>query len=248
MIYALWGVVIIILYVIVTLAVIIVPCLILKLLRMEKALDAVVYYCMGNIASFALFLCGVKVNVSGDLDSIKMRIAQGEGFCFISNHTSILDVMLIIGKLRIKAGFVTKKEIAYIPFINIVIVLIHSVLMDRNSLKKSVKSIHRATKNIKKGISMLIFPEGTRSKTGEIAPFKHGSFRLATESGARLVPITIKGLRPSFEQRKHIFQRSECYLHIGDPIDVPKASEREAVNEMIKKIEGDIRSTYEKLG
>ncbi len=120
--------------------------------------------------------------------------------------------------------------------------------MNRKSLRKSVESIRKAEKNIKRGYSMVIYPEGTRSKTGRIGIFKHGSFRMATESGAYIIPVTVKGLRDSLEARRHCFQRRTCHVHVGDPIKPPKATEREAVSQMISQVENEIKDTYKTLG
>ena len=95
---------------------------------------------------------------------------------------------------------------------------------------------------------MGIFPEGTRSKNGEIGVFKHGSFRMATESGAYVVPLTVKGLRQSFEDRKHIFQIRDAYLDVGTPVKAPDPNDRAATSAFASQIESSIRETYKKLG
>ena len=94
---------------------------------------------------------------------------------------------------------------------------------------------------------MYIFPEGKRSKNGVIGSFKKGSFRLATESQALIVPITIKGLRVGLEDRRKPFQHSECWIHFGSPIQSPPRSNRDAVYDMIENIEAGIKDIYEVL-
>lgn len=248
MVHIIWGFIIFIVALFVTFFIAVIPALILRLVGLRKASDAIVYYFAGLLANMILLLCGVKVKISGDIGPIQKRIREGEGFCFISNHTSILDIAILFGKLHAPVGFVAKKELSYIPVINLIIWLAHSVFIDRKNFKRSVASVRKATDNIRKGQSMVIFPEGTRSKTGEIAPFKHGSFRMATESGVDIVPLTIKGLRIGFEDRKHAFQRSVCYLNIGKPITPPKPEDREAVSLMIAQVESGIREAYNSLG
>ena len=130
---------------------------------------------------------------------------------------------------------------------NIMIAMTHSVFINRRNLRASIDAIHKAGENIRKGHSMVIFPEGTRSKTGEIASFKHGAVRMATESGACVVPVTVKGLRDSFEDRKHIFQRRDCYMHVGEPVKAPSADSRTEVADFISKIEGEVRQKYAEL-
>lgn len=248
MIHLIWGFIIIAVVIAIALFTAVIPALILRLFRLRRAADALIFWHASFIAKIALFLCGLKVEVSGDVETLNRRTKAGEGFCFVCNHTSLLDIVLILGKLKVRTGFVTKRELAYVPVINLIIYMVHSVYINRKNLKSSVESVRKATKNIQDGFCMTIFPEGTRSKTGKIAPFKRGSFRMATESGACIVPLTVKGLRPAMEDRKRAFQRSMCYLHVGTPIKPPASGEREAVVKMIGDIEQGIRDTYDRLG
>ena len=226
----------------------IIPALILRLIGLKRLGDRLVFLHAAVLADIGLWLAGVRVHVSGDVESIRERVKKGEGFCFISNHTSVLDVIVMLGKLRCHAGFVAKRELLFVPFLNILIAMIHSVFINRRNLRKSIASIRKATQHIRDGHSMVIFPEGTRSKTGEIGSFKHGSFRMATESGAFVVPLTVKGIRDSFEERKHFFQVRDAYINVGGPLKPPSPNDREAVSEFIKQIENSIKDIYSRLG
>ena len=224
------------------------PALLLKLFGLRRAADNLVHFQIATIANFGFWMAGVRCHVSGDVEEVRRRAKEGEGFCFVANHTSLLDVLLILGKLRVNMGFVAKIELLFIPALNVLIAMIHSVFINRRQLKKSVAAIRKATKRISKGYSMGIFPEGTRSKTGEIGLFKHGSFRMATESGAYVVPLTIKGVRQSFEDRKHIFQVRDAYLNVGKPVKAPDPNDRAATSAFATQIESSVKKTYEKLG
>ena len=247
MIYVLWGLIIIMAMTAVAMFTGIIPALILRLFGLGRLADRLVFWHAAVISNTGLWLAGIKVHVSGDIESIRERVNKGEGFCFVSNHTSILDIILMLGRLKARAGFVAKRELLFVPLINVMIAMTHSVFINRKSLRKSVDAINRATERIKKGHSMVIFPEGTRSKTGEIGTFKHGSFRMATESGAFVVPVTVKGLRDSFEDRKHFFQRRDCFLNVGTPVKPPAAKDREAVAAFVSQVENEIRGTYATL-
>ena len=120
-------------------------------------------------------------------------------------------------------------------------------VISRRLGEKREEEARKAGERIRKGHSMVIFPEGTRSKTGVIGTFKHGAFRMATESGAYIVPVTVKGLRDSFEDRKRVFQRRDCYLHVGTPFKAPAASDRQQVAEMVSRVENEVRTIYEEL-
>lgn len=222
----------------------VIPALILRLLGLRKAADGLIRWHISVIANFGFWLAGVRVHVVGDVQSVRDRVKTGEGLCFIANHTSMLDVLALMGKLKMNMGFVAKIELAFVPFLNALIAMTHSVFINRRKIKKSVAAIRKAAERIRKGYSMVIFPEGTRSKTGEIGIFKPGAFRMATESGAYVVPLTIKGLRDSFEDRKHIFQRRDAILYVGEPVKAPDSKDREASSSFVKQIEKTIRDTY----
>jgi len=159
----------------------------------------------------------------------------------------MLDVILMLARLKARTGFVAKLSLLFVPLINVMIAMTHSIFINRKSLRKSVEAIKKAGKRIEKGQSMVVFPEGTRSKTGEVGTFKHGAFRMATESGAYVVPVTVKGLRDSFEDRKHMFQRRDCYLHVGTPVKAPLSSDREAVSAFIAQVEKAVKDKYAEL-
>ena len=248
MIYIVWGLFVIMTMTAIAMVTGIIPALILRLFGLKHAADSLVFWHAALISNTGLRIAGVRVHVSGDLEAVRKRVAQGEGFCFVSNHTSIIDILLMLGQLKARAGFVAKIELLFVPLINVMIAMTHSVFINRKNLRKSVKAVKKATSKIKQGHSMIIFPEGTRSRTGEVGTFHHGSFRMATESGACVVPVTVKGVRDSFEDRKHIFQKRDCYLHVGEPVPVPPQTDREAVSSLIKQVEEEIRETYGRLG
>lgn len=247
MIYVLWGLIVVMIMATVALFTGVIPALLLRLVGLGRLSDKLIFWHAAVISNTGMWLAGIRVHVSGDIEGIRKRVDKGEGFCFVSNHTSMLDIILMLGRLKARAGFVAKIELLFVPVINVMIAMTHSVFINRRNLRASINAIHKAGENIRKGHSMVIFPEGTRSKTGEIAQFKHGAFRMATESGACVVPVTVKGLRDSFEDRKHVFQRRDCYMHVGEPVKAPSADDRAAVAEFISGIESQVRRKYAEL-
>ena len=219
------------------------PCLIIRPFN-RSAADRWLAVNSKIVAKYYLFLLGVHVNVTGLTDSIK----TSKGICFISNHTSLLDILLTFVYLDANTGFISKKEIAFVPFFNLTALVHNVVFMDRKSLKNGVKAINKGAKIIKQGCNMLIFPEGTRSKDGRIAPFKYGSFRLATQSNAVIVPLAIKGIRAALEDRKHCFCRTECCFDIGPEFKTDTVKSRTDLNALAIKIENHINSVYQTLG
>ncbi len=225
----------------------IIPGFIFKFIGLRKFGENWTFWWASKLSGFVMFLLGVKIHPVGDFEGVLAKCKSGKPLCFVSNHTSILDIPALLS-LGLRCGFVAKEELRFVPGVNIWIAAIHSVFLNRRSLKKGVKTIKKAVEMVKKGCPMCIFPEGSRSKTGEIQSFKHGSFRLATESGADIVPVTIKGLRFSLEGRKRVFQHADCYIDFASSIKAPASTDRTAVSLMIASVEDSIKATYATLG
>lgn len=117
-----------------------------------------------------------------------------EGPClFVSNHQAIFDTFLLIATIDKLTGFIAKKEIEKIPLIGSWMKEIGTVYIDRKNIREGMKAINKGVENLKKGRSMIIFPEGTRSLKSEMAEFKKGSMKLALKANVPIVPITIDG-------------------------------------------------------
>ncbi len=225
----------------------IIPGFFFKLIRLKKFGENWTFWWACKLSGFVMFLLGVRIHPVGDFEAVLTKSKSGKPLCLVSNHTSILDIPALLS-LGLRCGFVAKEELRFVPGVNIWISAIHSVFINRKSLRKGVKSINKAIDVVKKGCPMCIFPEGSRSKTGEIQSFKHGSFRLATESGADIVPVTIKGLRLSLEGRKRVFQHTDCYINFASSIKAPSSNDRNSVSLMIDSVESGIKATYASLG
>lgn len=153
-------------------------------------------YKIAQIWSLLLIACtGCKLTVQG-----REHIPLQGGLCFVSNHGSIFDILLIIALVGRPVGFIAKKELALIPFLNIWIFLLGGLFIDRKNLRQAVGTINRGIRRIKQGEGIVIFPEGTRSHGQGLLPFRAGSFKLATQSGAPILPIAITGSYEIFEK------------------------------------------------
>lgn len=144
---------------------------------------------------------------------------------YVANHQGLFDILALLGYLGKPIGFIAKIEIQRIPIIRSWMKLLHCVFIDRSDRRQSVRAIQKGTKNIKKGCSMVIFPEGTRSKDGELNRFKAGSFRLGTKAKVPIVPVTIDGTREMYEQNNNRVQSSTIRIVIGQPITPEEYSE-----------------------
>ncbi len=125
MLYLWWAIPLFLVVLILGTVICILPALLLKLVGLRKASDALTYGVSHFLANFILWLVGIKVQMTGDIESIRERDRKGEGFCFVSNHTSMLDVILVMGKMKVKMGFVAKSQLVFVPFVNLFIAMTH---------------------------------------------------------------------------------------------------------------------------
>ncbi|MDI9216782.1 lysophospholipid acyltransferase family protein [Clostridium tertium] len=137
--------------------------------------------------------------------------------CYIGNHTSILDIPLLIDSVGKCMGFVAKKEMVKAPILGYWMKKYNCVPLDRENAREAIKVIRQGADNIKNGYSMAIFPEGTRSKDGKLREFKKGSLKLATMAKAPVVPVSIDGAYRAYEiDRK--FKSIDITVTFGKPI------------------------------
>jgi 1-acyl-sn-glycerol-3-phosphate acyltransferase len=137
-------------------------------------------------ARWALRILGVKVHLVG-LENLE----NGKTYVYVSNHASMFDIPAVIGSIPDEVRIVFKKELSYVPIWGWALAVGHYISIDRFSAKDAVKSLDEAAEKIRQGASVLLFAEGTRTKTGKLQPFKRGAFSLAAKSGIPVVPLTI---------------------------------------------------------
>jgi 1-acyl-sn-glycerol-3-phosphate acyltransferase len=158
--------------------------------------------------------CGVRVRTQGS-----EKLAGMDRCVFVANHQSYFDIPVLYTGLPYSLSFIAKKELFFIPFFGWGIAAIGHIWIDRDNARAARKSITRATDKLKReGISLVLFPEGTRSVTGEVGVFKRGSFTLAFEAGVPVVPVTILGTRDILPKHRGTFRPGTATIVIGDPI------------------------------
>ncbi|MDU5261611.1 MAG: lysophospholipid acyltransferase family protein [Clostridium celatum] len=160
-----------------------------------KESEDLIYKCTNIWANSLLKLAGVKVNVHG-----VENIPKDKTVLFVGNHQGNFDIPIYITQIPKVIGFISKIEVEKIPLVRTWMSFLHCVFMDRSNLRKSGEAIIKGVKNLKNGHSIVIFPEGTRSKGDPIKEFKAGSFKLATKSKCPIVPVTMDG---SFKVMEH---------------------------------------------
>ena len=156
-----------------------------------------------NIAKYwskgIIWMTGCTLTVEG-----LENIPPTGSICFVSNHVGIFDVVLALANIGRPFGFIAKKELSFVPFLNLWILMLGGLFIDRGSIRKALKTINHGIDKIRRGGSMLVFPEGTRSKGRGLLPFRSGAIRLATHSLATIVPIAITGSYDVFERHYRV--------------------------------------------
>lgn len=210
------------------------------LLHLRRASEKTVHFLLDILIAWIFICLGLRLHVEG-----KENIPEwGKKVCYIANHQSMMDIPVIYGS-GMWCGLVAKKELFRIPVLHGLLSILRCVAIDRSSLRASLKSIMKGVEQIDSGYPMGIFPEGTRSKTGEIAEMKAGAFKMATRSNALVVPVAMKNTRNTLEAVDS-FRIVHVYVRIMKPIDTSVLSEEE-LKTLHSDVETEIREAYAAL-
>jgi 1-acyl-sn-glycerol-3-phosphate acyltransferase len=178
-------------------------------------------------------MTGCDIKIRG-----RENIPREGGLCFVSNHCGYFDILLIFATAGRLVGFIAKKELMFIPLINFWILLMGGFFIDRKNTRKSLAAIKTGARRIQAGNSILIFPEGHRSKGQGLLPFHAGSFKLATEAEAPIVPVAITGSYDVFEKTGRV-KAVPVQIAFGKPImtkDIPPEDRRQALSDKVREI------------
>ena len=200
--------------------------------------DSLVYKVTTLWASVLLKIAGVKVNVHGLENLPKDRTVL-----FIGNHQGNFDIPIYLCKIPGLKGFVSKIEVKKIPGVRTWMKYMYCVFMDRSNIRKSGEAIIEGIRILKSNHSLVIFPEGTRSKGDKMGEFKAGSFKLATKSKAPIVPVTMNGSYKIMEnnKRKWMIKPTTVDLYIHPIIETYNLTKEEQ-DELPKKVYEIIKS------
>lgn len=166
-----------------------------------------------NWARRLLAAAGARVTVEG-LENLPEGTAV-----FVSNHQSYFDIPLALGYLGDPKGLVSKKEIDRIPFIRQWMRELGCVFLDRENLRASVSALGDASDRVAAGYSMVVFPEGTRSETGEVGEFKAGAFKIAQKNKVPVVPFVLEGSSRLMGKHSLWIHPASVTVKILEPID-----------------------------
>lgn len=188
-----------------------------------------------------LFFSGTKTTVIGF-----ENIPKDEPVLFVGNHKSYFDVVISYAKMPNLTGFVAKKEIERVPFIRTWMKYLYCLFLDRDNLKEGLKTILQGIEYIKQGVSIVIFPEGTRNTFEDgMLPFKEGSLKFAEKSGCKIIPMVQNNTGECLEKHFPKIKKAHTVLEFCEPIDINVLTreERKFIGAHVQKI---IDAVYQK--
>ena len=155
-----------------------------------------------------------KIHIEG-----REKAAKGMTYVIISNHQSLLDILLI-NSLRYKFKWISKIENFNIPVIGLYLKMADYIIVDRQNEESKIEMLAKSYNFLKKGISIMIFPEGTRSLNNEIGFFKRGAFQLALQADVPILPVLIDGTGGILPKHGLIFSSGHhIRIRVLDPIN-----------------------------
>ncbi len=206
-----------------------------------KAIDYISLRMVQAVFRLCLFFAGVKLTVIG-----KENIPTDQAVLYVGNHSSFFDILITYVQSKRLLGFIAKKSMLKIPLLSHWMRRVHCLFIDRENVKEGLKIIISAIDKIKAGVSIFIFPEGTRAENpDEMLPFKDGSFKIAEKSGALIIPVTLVNASAIFEAQAPRVKRSHVVVEYGKAIDFAslEKEQKKAIGSYVQSI---IRETYTK--
>lgn len=189
-----------------------------------------------------LFLSGVKVDVHGE-----EHVPKDEAVLYIGNHRSYFDIVITYARCPRLTGYVAKDSMLKIPFLRIWMKRLHCLFLDRTDIKAGLKMVLTGIDQIKNGISMCIFPEGTRAdgeNETDMLPFKEGSLKMAEKTGCPIIPMAIVNTADIFEKHVPFVRKTHVVLTYGEPVYV-KNLDKEQRKHLGSYTQGIIRNMLE---
>ncbi|HWJ03185.1 MAG TPA: lysophospholipid acyltransferase family protein [Verrucomicrobiae bacterium] len=167
-----------------------------------------------NWAKALIKVSGTQVEVFG-----AEHVPADKSVLFVGNHQSDFDIPLYLGFIPGPKGFIAKIELSKAPVVSTWMTKMHCLFMDRKNLRQSVTVMRQAVEYLKSGYSLVIFPEGTRSKSSAMLEFKRGSLSIAEKAGVPIIPVTVVDSYKILEANKG-FRITPAYveIHISEPI------------------------------
>jgi len=219
------------------------------------ALDSLVFFAPISIAGFigpsgrlafrlcqgwtwwATVICGVRLEIVRNPD-----VDPSRSYIIMSNHQSLFDIPALMLGLGLQFRWIIKKSFVYVPFFGWALWFARHVFIDRSNPKRSLRAMDAAARGLPKGVSIAVFPEGTRSDDGVIREFKSGGFLLAVQNGLPILPVTVNGSwRVLPDKRSMAFHSGPIQMIVGDPIETT-GYDRKEMDALVERTRAAIAS------
>jgi 1-acyl-sn-glycerol-3-phosphate acyltransferase len=176
--------------------------------------------------SLILWETGVKITVLGE-----ENVPKDTPVLYVANHRSFFDILVTYVRVPRPTGYIAKKEMEKIPLLSTWMRYLHCLFTDRSDIKKGLQTILDGVEKLKNGVSICIFPEGTRNKgeEGTLLSFKEGSFKMATKAGCPIVPIAINNTADIWEAHFPTMKKTSIVIEYGKPViakELPKEQQK----------------------
>jgi len=160
-----------------------------------------------------LFITGVNLTVIGE-----ENVPKDQAVLYVGNHTSFFDVVLTYVRVPRPTGYISKKEFEKIPLLSTWMKFLYCQFLDRKDIKSGMRMILKCIELIKNGISICVFPEGTRNRNPDtMLPFHSGSFKIAKKANCPIVPMTLTNSSAIFEKQYPRMKKAHVILEYGKP-------------------------------
>lgn len=167
------------------------------------------------------------------------QLARDRPYVFMANHQSAADIWAVYATLPVRVRMIAKKQLRAIPLFGWAMWAGRFIFIDRQNPAAARRSIAEAEARIRGGDSVLLFPEGTRSRTGELLPFKKGGFHLAINAGVPIVPVVIHGTRAIIPPKRLRIRPGAVAIEVCPPIDTAGLTEGDR-DRLIEQVRGVI--------
>ncbi len=185
---------------------------------------------------------GVEVKVVGG-----EHLKPGKPYIFAANHLSQFDIFALQGFLNVDFRWMAKKELFQIPVFGAGLLKAGHIPVDRSKGRQALKSLYEAADIIAAGTSVIVFPEGTRSKDGNLQPFKSGAMVLAIKAGVPIVPVAISGTHEVLPKGKLLVKGGKVQIQIGEPIETSEYNPKQK-QELASRLQDEVAQMLTRSG
>lgn len=166
---------------------------------------------------------GIRVRAFG-----QGNVMASQPYVFCANHSSLMDTPVLFTKVPAQFRIMAKKSLFALPFLGWHLRRSGHMAVDRDSPKAAMRSLDAAAQRVREGAPVVFFPEGTRSRTGILGPFKHGAALLAIKAGVPLLPVAIRGTRATLKPDTLWVKPGRVTIRFGKPISTDGLTHRDA--------------------